>query len=118
MTLLLSIMHKLSETSLYFSGRYDATGCIGLTVLQKCTIIVRQLVYAMTTDTIDKYLKLWQSNVLEYLEYYCVCIIECFGAEFLRHPTIVDTQRLLVKPEERGFARYAREYILYVLTVA
>jgi hypothetical protein len=33
MTLFLSIMHKLSEKSLYFSERYDATGHIDLTVL-------------------------------------------------------------------------------------
>jgi hypothetical protein len=32
-TLLLSIMHKLSETSVYFSERYDATSRIGLTTL-------------------------------------------------------------------------------------
>jgi hypothetical protein len=38
MTLFLSIMHKLSETSLYFSERYDATGRVGLTVLPKCTV--------------------------------------------------------------------------------
>jgi hypothetical protein len=41
MTLFLSIMHKLSETSLYFSERYDASGRIGLTVLQKCTVVLR-----------------------------------------------------------------------------
>jgi hypothetical protein len=32
-TLFLSIMHKLSETSLYFSERYDATSHAGLTTL-------------------------------------------------------------------------------------
>jgi hypothetical protein len=32
-TLFLSIMHKLSETFLYFCERYDATGRAGLTVL-------------------------------------------------------------------------------------
>jgi hypothetical protein len=32
-TLLLSIMHKLSELSSYFSGRYDTTSRIGLIVL-------------------------------------------------------------------------------------
>jgi hypothetical protein len=41
MTLFLSIMHKLSEISLYFSERYDASGRIGLTVLQKCTVVLR-----------------------------------------------------------------------------
>jgi hypothetical protein len=33
MTLLLSIIHKFSETSPYFSEIYDETGCAGLTVL-------------------------------------------------------------------------------------
>jgi hypothetical protein len=37
MTFFLSIMHKLSEISPYFSERYDATDRGGLTALQKCT---------------------------------------------------------------------------------
>jgi hypothetical protein len=48
-------------------------------------------------------MKLEKSTVLEYLKYYCADIIECFGTEFLRHPTVVDTQRLLAKVKERGF---------------
>jgi hypothetical protein len=41
MTLFLSIMHKLSETSPYFCERYDATGHAALTTLQKCTTALR-----------------------------------------------------------------------------
>jgi hypothetical protein len=37
----LSIIHKLSEISLYFTERHDATGCIGLTPLQKYITVVR-----------------------------------------------------------------------------
>jgi hypothetical protein len=103
-TLFLSIMHKLSETSPYFSERHDATGHIGLTALQKCTVVVRQLANGMAADTIDEYLKLGKSTALECLEYYCVDIIEYFRAEFLRRPTITDTQRLLAKAEETGFS--------------
>jgi hypothetical protein len=103
MTLFLSIMHKLSETSPYFYERYDATSRTGLTALQKCTTALRQLVYGMVADTIDEYLKLGKTTTLECLEYYCLDIIECFGDEFLRRPTVVDTQRLLAKAEERGF---------------
>jgi hypothetical protein len=102
-TLFLSIMHKLSEISPYFCERYDATGRADLTVLQKCTITVHQLVYGLAADTIDEYLKLGKTTVLECLEYYCLGIIEYFGDEFLHHPTVADTQRLLVKVEERGF---------------
>jgi hypothetical protein len=43
---------------------YDATDRIGLTALQKCTVVVRKLVYAMTADTIDEYLKLGKSTAL------------------------------------------------------
>jgi hypothetical protein len=78
MTLFLSIMHKLIKTSLYFCERCDATGRAGLTVLQKCTAALCQLVYGMTVDTIDEYLKLEKTTVLECLEYYCSDIIECF----------------------------------------
>jgi hypothetical protein len=87
-------MYKLSEISPYFYKRYDATGRAGLTTLQKCTVALRQLAYCIATDTIDGYLKLGKMTALECLEYYCSDIIECFGDEFLRRPTVADTQRL------------------------
>jgi hypothetical protein len=65
-----------------------------LTALQKCTAAMRQLAYGMVAYMIDDYLKLGKSTTLECLEYYCSDIIEWFRAEFLCHPTIVDTQRL------------------------
>jgi hypothetical protein len=46
-TLFLNIMHKLSETSPYFSERYDVIGRAGLTALQKCITVVRQLAYGV-----------------------------------------------------------------------
>jgi hypothetical protein len=50
-----------------------------------------QLAYGMSANTIDEYLKLGKTTTLECLEYYCSGIIECFGDEFLRHPTVADT---------------------------
>jgi hypothetical protein len=104
-TIFLSIMHKLSETSLYFSEKYDTT-----------SRIMRQLAYGMATDTIDEYLKLGKSNALECLKYYCASIIKCFGADFLRRPTVTDTQCLL----GRGvwIPRYVMDHRLYALTIA
>jgi hypothetical protein len=61
-TLLLCIMNKLSEISPYFTERHDATGHIGLTILQKCIATLHQLAYGMVTDTIDEYLKLGKNN--------------------------------------------------------
>jgi hypothetical protein len=104
MTLFLSIIHKVGKTSPYFYEMYDAIGCAGLTVLQKCNTALRQLAYDMTADTIDEYLKLGKTTALECLEYYCSGIIECFGDEFLCCSTVADTQRLLAKTEECGFS--------------
>jgi hypothetical protein len=103
MTFFLSIIHKLCETSPYFSEKYDATDRVDLIALQKCITDMRQLAYGMTTDTIDEYLKLGKSTTLQCLEYYYSGIIECFGAEFLRRTTVVDTQHLSVKSEKREF---------------
>jgi hypothetical protein len=69
-TLFLSIMHKLSETSPYFSERYDATDRAGLTALQKCTAALHQLAYGMVADIIDESLELGKTIVLKCLEYY------------------------------------------------
>jgi hypothetical protein len=95
-TLFLSIMHKLSETSLYFYERYDATGRAGLTALQKCTAALRQLTYGMTTYTIDEYLKLRKTTALECLEYY-----SAFASQGRR----------------AWISQYVREHRLYALTV-
>jgi hypothetical protein len=57
----------------------------------------------MAAYTINEYLKLEKTIALECLEYYCSGIIECFGDEFLRRPTVADTQRLQDKIEGCGF---------------
>jgi hypothetical protein len=103
-TLFLRIVNKLSETSPYFNEMHDATGYIGLTPLQKCIIVVRQLAHGMTADMIDRHLKLGKTIALECLDYYCAGIVNCYGVEFLCHPTIANTQCLLAKAEEREFS--------------
>jgi hypothetical protein len=102
-TLFLSILNKLSETSSYFTKKHDATGHIGLILLQKCTSALCQLAYGMIVDTLYEYIKLGKTTALECPEYYCANIVDCYGVEFLRCPTIVDTQRLLAMVEEHIF---------------
>jgi hypothetical protein len=62
----------------------------------------------MITDTINEYLKLEKTTTLECLEYYYSDIIEYFGDEFLRRPTVVDTHRLLAKVKDRWFLSMLR----------
>jgi hypothetical protein len=58
----------------------------------------------MAANIIDEYMELGKTNALKCLEYYCSGIIECFGDEFLCHPTVADIHRLLAKVEEREFS--------------
>ena len=102
-SLFLRIVEKLGQHSPYFTARVDGLGRSGLSPLQKCTAAVRQLAYGMAADSVDEYLKLGKSTALECLEKFCEGIIDCYGAEFCRRPTVADTQRLLAKAEERGF---------------
>jgi hypothetical protein len=62
-TLFLSSMHKFRETSPYFTEWHDAIGHIGMTPLQKCIVVLRQLAYGMTAYTIDEYLKLVKTTI-------------------------------------------------------
>jgi hypothetical protein len=57
----------------------------------------------MTAGMIDEHWKLVKSIALECIEYYCMSIVQCYGAELLRRLTVPDTQRLLAKTEECGF---------------
>jgi hypothetical protein len=102
-TLFLSIMHKFSEIFPYFCEMYDATDRDGLTALQKCTATLRQLAYDMTAYTIDEYLKLGKTTILECLEYYCsdikrACIFRCVREHRLYALVVAQLSSRLVGP--------------------
>lgn len=69
---------------------------------------IRMLAYDSVAESIDKYIKMRKSSVLEWLEHFCRDVISCFGEEYSHHPTINDLRQLLAK---RG------EYRLHVLEV-
>jgi hypothetical protein len=78
-SLFLLIMHKLNETSPYFTERFDVICHCGLTPLQNCIAAIWLLSYVMTAYMIDEYLKLGKTISLECLEKYCEGIIDCYG---------------------------------------
>ena len=104
-SLFLRIVDTLGQHNPYFSQRSDALHRVGLSPLQKCTASLRLLAYGAAADSVDKYLKVARTTALECLENFCQGIIDWFGAEYLRRPTVEDLERLLAKSEERGFSR-------------
>ena len=97
------IMNALGVWSSYFTQRVDCTGRLGLSPLQKCTAAIRMLAYGTAADMLDEYLKVVESTSLECLENFMQLVIEVFGPEYLRRPTVEDTEHFLQVGEARGF---------------
>jgi hypothetical protein len=101
--LFLRIVETLSNWDPYFTRRVDAAGRVGLSPLQKCTAAIRMLAYGSPADQLDEVLKIAASTSLEILGKFAVGVIECFGPEYLRPPTIDEVEQILQENEARGF---------------
>ncbi|XP_042460722.1 uncharacterized protein LOC122044272 [Zingiber officinale] len=93
--LFVRIVDALTDYSEYFKWRRDAIGRKGLSPLQKCTATIRQLAYASPADSLDEYVRMGERTALDCLINFCRCVIDVFGARYLRRPNAADTQRLL-----------------------
>ncbi|KAL6645483.1 hypothetical protein ACP70R_017091 [Stipagrostis hirtigluma subsp. patula] len=101
--LFLRIVAALSEWSPYFTMRMDALNRPGMSPLKKCTAAIRQLANGSPADQLDEYLKMGESTGVECLKMFVKGVIEVFGAEYLRRPTVEDVERLIQIGERRGF---------------
>ncbi|KAH1255779.1 hypothetical protein GmHk_04G011841 [Glycine max] len=75
----------------YFQMRYDVVGRLGLSPLQKCTIVIRILAYGSPADCLDEYKFVRGVN-------------EIFGQEYLRRPDNNDINHLLQIGDAQGFS--------------
>lgn len=101
--LFLRIVDALGEWSPFFTLRVDAANRLGLSPNQKCTAAIRQLANGSPADHLDEYIKIGESTAVECLKLFVKGVIEKFGAEYLRKPTVQDVERLMEIGERRGF---------------
>nr|XP_034578261.1 uncharacterized protein LOC117842034 [Setaria viridis] len=101
--LFLKIVEALSGWDEYFTLRPDALNRPGFSPIHKCTVAIRQLAYGGSADQLDEYLKMGESTGVECLKKFVKGIIEVYGEEYLRRPTVQDVERLLEIGERRGF---------------
>ena len=87
----------------YFECKEDALGKLDFSSNQKCTVAIRMLAYGIPGDLVDEYVRMSESTCLLSLYSFCTAVVEVFGSEYLREPTVVDTERLLAINAERGF---------------
>jgi hypothetical protein len=101
--LFLDILHGVRTYATYFKAKHDATGKIGFSSYQKCSVAIRQLAYGVLGYLVDEYLRMSESTCIEAMYRFCTAITAMFGEVYLREPTIEDTIRLLSINEKRGF---------------
>ncbi|GAB2283379.1 hypothetical protein Dimus_039596 [Dionaea muscipula] len=87
----------------YFRQRTDAIGVVGLSSIQKVTAAMRMLAYGQPVDSIDEYVRIGESTVLECLRKFVVTIVNVFCPHYLRAPNNDDVAKLCALREESGF---------------
>ena len=87
----------------YFECKTDALGKLGFSSYQKCTAAIRMLAYGIPGDLVDEYVRMSEKTCLMSMYNFCQAVIEVFDPEYLRQPTVADTERLLATNAARGF---------------
>ncbi|GJY59863.1 ALP1-like protein [Tanacetum coccineum] len=100
-TLFTGIVEEVTLHCAFFREKEDCTGKLGISPLMKCTSAIRQLAYGTVPDALDEYLQMGHATSRQSLEHFCRSIIQIFGPEYLRKPTITDVERLYKFHEEK-----------------
>ena len=78
-------------------------GTIGFSGYQKCTSALGILAYGMVADSLDEYLRMSERTCGDAMVRFATTVVEVFGPQYLREPTVADTERLLPVSEARGW---------------
>ncbi|GKB41859.1 ALP1-like protein [Tanacetum coccineum] len=73
-------------------------------IVEECTSAIRQLTYDIILEFINQYLQMSTKTSLLSLDHFCTSVMEIFGQEYLRKPTMTDVVKLYRHHEEKhGF---------------
>ncbi|KAK2638357.1 hypothetical protein Ddye_026152 [Dipteronia dyeriana] len=102
--LFLCIVNVVEARDNYFVQQRDAMVRLGLSALQKITVVYRMLAYSLPTDATDEYIKIGESTTIESLKRFCRVVVEVFAQQYLRSPNADDVAKLLRIDKYRGFS--------------
>ncbi|XP_073353839.1 uncharacterized protein [Aegilops tauschii subsp. strangulata] len=102
-TVLNRLYHGVRSYDEYFILKKDVVGAIGFSSYQKCTATLRMLAYGTAADSWDKYLRMFESTCEDAMVRFATDVVEVFGPQYLREPTMTDTERLLAISKARGW---------------
>ncbi|GJV84868.1 ALP1-like protein [Tanacetum coccineum] len=88
----------------FFRNNIDCTRKEGIFGLLKCTSSIRQLAYDVHTEFLDEYMQINERTSRMALDHFCQYVMQIYGPEYLRKPTVTDVEKLYMHHEEKhGF---------------
>ncbi|GJW99439.1 ALP1-like protein isoform X1 [Tanacetum coccineum] len=98
------IVNAVTTHSAYFQCNPDCAGRENISSLIKCTSAIRQLPYGVNASFLDEYMQISERSSRMSLDHFCQAVMEIYGPEFLRKPTVTDVEKLYRYHEEKhGF---------------
>ncbi|GKE45868.1 hypothetical protein Tco_1473152, partial [Tanacetum coccineum] len=76
----------------YFHNNTDCTRREGISPLIKCTSAIRQFAYGVNASFLDEYMQISERSSRMALDHFCEAVMEIYGPEFLRKPTVTDIE--------------------------
>ncbi|GJU43975.1 reverse transcriptase domain-containing protein [Tanacetum coccineum] len=72
----------------------------------QCTSAIRQLTYDVNASFLDEYMQISERSSRKALDHFCQVVMEIYGPEYLRKPTVTDVEKLYRHHNEKhGFPR-------------
>ena len=88
-SLFLRIQSKVEAHDSYFvPKKKNSAKKLGLSSLQMITAVLRMLVYGVSGDLIDEYVRIGETTAFESLKKFVTAVIDVFSEEYLRKPKI------------------------------
>jgi hypothetical protein len=101
--MLIDICYSVARRNLYFQRTCNSVEVAGFTTIQKVTTTVHMLAYGGPADSLDEYIHMGETTILECVNKFTRTIVEEYGDIYLREPNAQDIARLLEVAEQRGF---------------
>ncbi|GJZ69476.1 ALP1-like protein [Tanacetum coccineum] len=98
--LLNRIVNAITNHDAYFHNNTDCTGREGISLLIKCTSAIRQFTYGVNASFLDEYMQLSERSSCKALDHFCQAVMDIYGPEYLRKPTVTDIEKLYRHHEE------------------
>ncbi|XP_020196762.1 uncharacterized protein [Aegilops tauschii subsp. strangulata] len=97
------LYHGVQSYDDYFVLKKDAMETIGFRGYHRCTAALRLLAYGTTADSWDEYLRMCETTCGDAMFRFVTAVVKVLRPQYMRLPTVADTERLLAISEVRGW---------------